>query len=247
MASTDGGTPESQPASRASSPAGEGKRLDGSSRNGSSSALRGVGAAHQAGGGGALDATGVPRVRKGIDDDDPVDGLPDYSSDHPRGTLDPRDLQEQTLEKMDVDEDEGIGGMDENPYSLWQGPLQYNDNPSWSFGSSGRAPVNNSPRGSGEDADGPDEDLFADDSSTKVAKSSVSEGFDNRLADFNDDEGTTSGFMNGTPPHDTMPLMDVPPIEEADQPVAEVMLEDEFQHEFDDGPGTEHYARLQMN
>ena len=51
---------QSQPQSRAGSPsaqAGEGKRLDGYSRNGSSSALQGVGAVHQVGGGGLAGGT----------------------------------------------------------------------------------------------------------------------------------------------------------------------------------------------
>lgn len=59
----------SQNSSRTNSPSGEGRRLDGFSRNGSSSALTGVGAAHQAGNGG---------LRGGIrrrDDDE----LPEYS------------------------------------------------------------------------------------------------------------------------------------------------------------------------
>ncbi|KAL6716978.1 hypothetical protein ACLMJK_004891 [Lecanora helva] len=228
----------SQPNSRLASPAGEGKRLDGSSRNGSSSALRGVGAAHQAGDGGSLDGTGVLRVRKGIDDDDPVDSLPAYSMRDPRGTLNPRDLHEQTLESMEMDEDEGIG-LDDEPRMGWTGPLQY-ENPTWAFGSNGRAPVQNSPRVSGEDGDAPEEDLFADNSSTKVAKSSDTDLSDNRLADFNDDEGTTSGVF-GTPPQDMMPLLDVPPaVPEAEQPVAEVMLEDEFAHDFDEGPESVH-------
>ncbi len=225
ITATNNENADSQPTSRAPSPAGEGKRLDDSSRIGSSSVLRGVGAAHQAGGGGSLDGTGALRVRKGIDDDDPVDGLPGYSARDPQRTLDPRDLQERTLESMEVDEDEGIGGMDDGSHGMWQGPLQ-TDNPSWAFGSNGQAPANNSPRGSVEDED---EDLFAEHDSTRAARSSASDSLENRMADFNDDEGTTSGFL-GTPPHDTIPVLDVPPpIDEAEQPVAEVMLEDEFQ------------------
>ena len=227
LSATDNETSDSQPTSRAPSPAGEGRRLDDSSRTGLSSALRGVGAAHQAGGGGSADAIRITKVRKGIDDDDPVDGLPTYSEQDTGETLDPRKLQERTLESMEVDEDEGIGGMDEGSHPMWRGPLQY-ENPTWGFGSNGRAPVQNSPRGSGEDADGPDEDLFADDSSTKVAKSSISDNLDNRMAEFNDDEGTTSGFL-GTPPNDTLPLLDIPPpIEEAEQPVAEVIIDGDF-------------------
>ena len=176
-------------------------------------------------------------MRKGIDDDDPVDGLPSYSAQDPRGTLNPRDLQERTLESMELDEDEGIGGMDEGSQTNWHGPLQY-ENPTWAFGSNGRAPVHNSPHGSGEEGEGPDEDLFADDSSTKVAKSSISDNIENRMADFNDDEGTTSGFL-GTPPHEILPLLDVPPApDEAEQPVAEVIIEDDL----DLPPGVGHHG-----
>jgi len=232
LAATDANEPESQPTSRAPSPAGEGKRLDDSSRTGSSSALRAAGAAHQAGGGGSADGTRALTVRRGIDDDDPVDELPGYSTQDPRGTLDPRDLQEPTLESMEVDE--GLG-MDQG---MWRGPLQYNlhdTDPPWKFGSGhGLAPANNSPSG----GDGQDEDLFADDSSTKVAKSSISGDDENRMTDFNDDEGTTSGVF-GTPEQDTIPILDVPPpLDETDEEqVAEVMLDDEFQHDFEDAPG----------
>ena len=223
--------PESQPTSRAQSPAGEGKRLDDSSRTGSSSALRAVGAAHQAGGGGSVVGNGLQRLRTGVDDDEPVDNLPAYSAQDPQGTLDPRDLQEQTLEGMEVDEDEGIGGMEGISHPPWQGPLQYQgySEPSWSFGSNGHNAANNSPRGSGEELEGPDEDLFADESSTKVARSSTSDLLENRMADFNDeDEGTTGGGFLRTPPPENVPVLDVPPMmEEVEQPVAEVMLEDE--------------------
>ena len=227
-------TSDSQTNSRAPSPAGEGKRLDDSSRTGSSSALRGVGAAHQAGDGGsavAVRGIGVQKVRKGIDDDEPVDSLPGYSARDARGSsMEPMGLEEPTLESMEVDEDEGIGGMDDDFSSRtrWQGPLAYNSGPTWAFGSNGRAPAQNSPRGIGGENEA-DEDLFADDSSTKVAKSSIAsdDARENRMADFNDDEGTTSGFL-GTPPDDAVPIMDIPPPVDddvVDPPPAVVVLE----------------------
>lgn len=173
------------------------------------------------------------RVRKGIDDDDCADELPDYSAQDPRGTMDPKDNQQTTLESMELDE-----GISMEP-DVWHGPLQYNlheTNPAWSFDSNhGLAPANNSPNG----GDGPDEDLFGDNSSTKVAKSSMSGDEGNRMADFNDDEGTTSGVF-GTPEQDTVPILDVPPsLDENDdeEPVAEVMLDDEFGHGFEDASG----------
>ncbi|KAL8969770.1 MAG: hypothetical protein Q9183_001835, partial [Haloplaca sp. 2 TL-2023] len=76
------GGEESDPTSDATFSPGEGKRLDGSSRNGSSSALHGVGAAHQAGGGG-----GETTARTGVDDD-----LPSYGA------------QASAMEPMDLDE-----------------------------------------------------------------------------------------------------------------------------------------------
>lgn len=230
---------ESQPTSRAPSPAGEGKRLDDSSRIGSSSALRGVGAAHQAGGGGSADETGALILRKGIDDDEPADALPGYSAEDPQRTLNPQDLQKGHLEHMEMDEDEGIG-LDDGMRPVWQGPFAYGsaiNEPSWAFGSNGLAPANNSPRGSGGEGEGADEDLFEDDSSTKVAKSSVSDDGENRMADFADDEGTTSGVF-GTPPPGIIPHLDVPAAsDEEEQPVAEVMLEDELAQDIGDrGP-----------
>ena len=212
---------ESKPTSSATSPAGEGRRLD-ASRVGSSSALRGVGAAHQAGGGGSGEGAGVLTVRKGIDDNDLVEDLPAYSVRDQQRTLNPRELQRGTLESMEMDEDEGIS-MEESVGPSWQGAHTLReDRPQWSFGSNGTAPANNSPRESG--GEGEDEDLFADEgSSTKVAKSSATRSDSNRMADFQNDEGTTHG-MFGTPPQDTIPLLDVPEAEEP--PVAEVTLED---------------------
>ena len=77
-----------------SAQAGEGKRLGDFSRNGLSSALAGVGAAHQAGSGGVQD--GVTSTGKTIA---PArePGLPDYSQELHDG--------EQTLESMEVDEE----------------------------------------------------------------------------------------------------------------------------------------------
>ena len=78
--------------SRTESPlAGEGRRLDDSSRNGSSSAFLGAAAGHQAGGGGP--ATGRAMGQRTSEDDD--DKLPDYSENDPG---------ELPLESMETDE-----------------------------------------------------------------------------------------------------------------------------------------------
>ncbi|KAK4694285.1 hypothetical protein P7C71_g3269, partial [Lecanoromycetidae sp. Uapishka_2] len=217
---------ESQPTSRATSPAGEGKRLDGSSRNGSSSALRGLGAAHQAGVGGANGT--VVSTRTGVDDD-----LPPYSTDDPlRSTINPQELEANTLESMELDGegevvDEGIGDMStEMSYHGTWNRSNYSTVQNWSFGDYGTQNLSIPPNS--DNGDVVDENLFGENSSTKVANSSVSDAGENRMADFdNEDVGTTSGAF-GTPEEDAIPLLDVPPaMEEIEQPVQEVMLEDD--------------------
>lgn len=216
LSTSESNSSEFQPTSRAPSQAGEGKRLDDSSRNGSSSALRGVGAAHQAGGGGS-EAEGVMigPMRTGVDDD-----LPAYSENDPQApmsTLDPRGLNME----LDMDEDEGI--------SMAPGPLNYvSPRSDWSFdrlndGENDQITV--APHTSDND-----EDLFAgDNSSTKAAGSSFSNGDGDRMLDFQTDEGTTMRPF-GTPPDDEVRL-DVPLMtDQEEEPVAEVMISenDEF-------------------
>jgi len=92
--------PTSQTPSRAESPsvsAGEGKRLDGFSRNGSSSASHGAEAAHQAGSGGLQDGM-LTAVR-----------IKDNSDNSPPGYSQHLHDGEQALESMEVDEP-GAGG-----------------------------------------------------------------------------------------------------------------------------------------
>lgn len=199
---------ESQPTSRATSQAGEGKRLDDSSHNGSSSALRGVGAAHQAGGGGsAAEGTMSGPMRTGVDDDLPAYSVKDPVND--TSTIDPRGLDMEP----DMDEDEGI--------SMAQGPLNYaRPESEWSFDRLNygeHEQITAAPHTSDND-----EDLFAgDNSSTKAAGSSFSNGDGDRMLDFQTDEGTTMGPF-GTPPDHEVPL-DLPLMED---PVAEVTLPD---------------------
>ena len=208
-------TSESQPTSRGTSQAGEGKRLDDSSHNGSSSALRGVGAAHQAGGGGsAAERVMSGPMRTGVDDD-----LPAYSEKDPSvetSTVDPRGLNMEP----EMDEDEGI--------SMAQGPLNYvSPHSDWSFDRlkyGDHEQITAAPHTSDND-----EDLFAgDNSSTKAAGSSFSNGDGDRMLDFQTDEGTTMGPF-GTPPDDEVPL-DVPLMEDQEEePVAEVTLPENAQ------------------
>ena len=209
MATANDGPTESQSDSRAPSPAGEGKRLDAtSSRNGSSSALRGVGAAHQAGGGGAGGpGTQAAKVRTGVDDD-----LPAYS------TFDP----EASMEGIEVDdhEDEAVGDLDHE-----QGPLNYSYEtaPAWSFQA-----LNNSPdHGNVFAEEGDDE---RDNASNKVPSTAGSMDRD-RMDDFGEDTATTQVDF-GTPPpeaRDSVRDSDVPLLNVADDEdpaVAEIHHDD---------------------
>lgn len=204
---------QSQPASRTSSPAGEGKRLDDSSRNGSSSAFTGVGAIHQLGDGG-LAAAGTAQRRTGVDDE-----LPCYSENNVDA------LVHSTLESMEVDDvDEGIADMNGTSFNLAQGTHQR-----WSFSNLSNPGDDTSiltqrvaaPPGS----EGDTEDLF-DDDSTKANNSPSDDG--RRLADFVDDDGTTSGAFGPFPPGSS-PVPDMPPpMEDFEEElaVAEVRLTD---------------------
>lgn len=197
--------------SRAASPAGEGKRLDSSSsHNGSSSALAGVGATHQAEDGGLAVVTTVAQIRTGVDDD-----LPSYSSSIENTADNPR----ETLENMDMtDEDEAIGDI---AVPFPSGLFHSN---SWSFAnlapSDDRASTTHriaAPPGSDQDG----EDLFDEDSNKAVSPSSDS---DRQLPGFAEDEGTTSGAF-GSYRSGSTPVQDAPPpMEDYDEPVVEVRV-----------------------
>jgi len=202
---------ESQTASRAPSPAGEGGRLGDYSRNGSSSALLGVGAAHQAGGGGLAAES---QVRNGEADAE----LPSYYTA----------TGEQTLEGMDMEDDEGIAGLD-------HGPLTIYDRPSWSFDNlrmdgMGMSQIIAAPPSSDL---APEDGLF-DGASDKAAGGSsiggLSEEGNRILADFGEDQGTISGFAGTPQSRMGTPVDDIPPPllvdDEDDGPVAEVHLEE---------------------
>ncbi|KAL4909961.1 hypothetical protein BDW74DRAFT_144111 [Aspergillus multicolor] len=112
---------DSQGESRGPSPSGEGRRLGGSSRNGSSSALAGVGAAHQLGDGGL-------RIGAQKNSDPPeYSNSPTYGERSLGGTG-------MDINTMNYEDDEygsgagtGVGALGNNPFSL------SNPSPSWSF------------------------------------------------------------------------------------------------------------------
>lgn len=211
---------DSQPDSRDASPAGEGKRLDeASSRsNGSSSALHGVGAAHQTGGGGAAGRAAVGKMQTGADEH-----LPAYSENDPQHTL-------AETEGMDMDPDEGIADMDQGPYD-YNYNYKYNTNmtsqpaATWSFTHN-----RNSPEAQPLGIEG-DENLFDDDNrSLQAGVSELSDAERDRMADFDDDPGTTRGGF-GTPLME--PQRAPPPItaEDYEEPAVEIRLEDEHADE----------------
>lgn len=235
--------PGSQANSRAPSPsAGEGRRLDDSSRNGSSSASHAAGVAHQAGGGGAQTAgqmaRGMMTVRNDVNVDD--DDLPPYE------TVEMKDIAEhaETLEGMEVDEDEGIGmGLADSPHTrgIYTAPA-------WSFNNLNNhdddlgthivhQPPPNSDTGEGDN-----------DSVQVGGGSTLSDGGD-RMAAFADDEGTVdNGALRfDTPPPEAQLGMDPPwdmgdmgDMDYEDAPVKEVILsppkEDEGDEEVEGMP-----------
>lgn len=144
---------ESESESRGQSPSGNGQRLDGSSRNGSSSALAGVGAAHQPGDGGL--PTGAQA--KNRNDDSP----PEYS-DHP-SSGEKRLDGDNRLEGMIFDDEPEFGyGGQSDPFRLHSQP------PFWSFDADtdahGQSQMTTMFPGSTSD----DDDLLDDDASNKA-------------------------------------------------------------------------------
>ena len=246
FSSTSEAPSDSQPGSRSQSPSGEGKRLDGaSSRNGSSSALRGVGAAHQPGGGG-LAGQGMlaGKMRTGIDDD-----LPAYSAHDP---------QRHVHTGVGLDEDEGVGDMEDTVATAEYAPI-FADTPNWSFGTAhqnspdpGVASSGGGGGGFGGALDSTEHhQLFGsgvgdgdgDSNRNDNEGSATSTDYRNRMDDFDDDPGTTNGQF-GTPPQDTIPMLEGTPVigdyEGDDGPVAEVKLSE---GEEEDG-GDKHDLRL---
>ena len=120
---------DSQPTSRTVSRSGEGMRLDDSSRNGSSSALREAGAVHQAGGGGAENEITMMTTET---------NPPSYSVNPLPGTL-------EALE-ADVDVDETLGGIDFTGRND-----SYGQGPGWTFANIPMSQMEAEPPGETED------------------------------------------------------------------------------------------------
>ncbi|KAH2613731.1 hypothetical protein KXW93_003231 [Aspergillus fumigatus] len=205
-------------ASRMQSPSGNGLRLGGSSRNGSSSALAGVGAVHQAGDGGLR--TGI-RARNEDSDDD--ESPPDYSDSPAAGEQSL--AKANRLEGMSFDEDEFGDGAYANP-------LSYSSQPTWSFDrvtdAHGLSQMTTVPPGSISD----DEDLFDDDASNKAVGGGDLSDSDLRLAALTGSP-IGQGVFPGTPMEEEAPIQDIPPPldddDDEDLPVVELRVNDDDQ------------------
>ncbi|KAL1884440.1 hypothetical protein Plec18167_002028 [Paecilomyces lecythidis] len=210
---------DSQSDSRAPSPSGEGRRLGGSSRNGSSSALAGVGAAHQAGDGGLQAVTQVRSVEADDDDDMP----PEYSDGLPSGE---QSLEHANrLEGMDL-EDEYFGG------EMRPNPLRFPTEPLWSFdrASDAHGPSQMTAAPPGSYFDGEDEDLFDDDASNKAVGGGDLSDSDVRLAALGDNsEGQGAPYTDMS--FEDSSIQNIPPPLDADDnddlPVVELRVDDE--------------------
>ena len=145
LLSSDQAASSSAPNSRQTSPSGEGRLVDSFSRNGSSSAFRGVAPAHRAGVGGGLE--GVAPNGNNVEYDEE---LPEYE-EHTSGL---QVVKHHSAHAGGMDLDEGIGDMedigadaDEQTHDRrgggggrsHYGPYQ-RDEPAWSFGPLGSNP-----------------------------------------------------------------------------------------------------------
>ncbi|KAJ9369323.1 hypothetical protein DTO282E5_5985 [Paecilomyces variotii] len=210
---------DSQTDSRAPSPSGEDRRLGGSSRNGSSSALAGVGAAHQAGDGGSQAVTQVRSVEADDDDDMP----PGYFNGLPSGE---QGLEHaDRLEGMDL-EDEYFGG------EMRPNPLNFPTEPLWSFdrASDAHGPSQMTAAPPGSYFDGEDEDLFDDDASNKAVGGGDLSDSDIRLAALGDSsEGPGASYTDTT--FEDSSIQNIPPPLDADDdddlPVIELRVDEE--------------------
>ncbi|RMD43389.1 hypothetical protein DV735_g1702, partial [Chaetothyriales sp. CBS 134920] len=232
---------EQQAESRETSPAGEDRRLGGSSHNGSSSAYP-VDPAHPVGGGG-LAKLPTNLIRDLTPDDD----LPSQQSIENDGLLGPHlpDYTEATSQHgpLSPPEDEALGGMDydqqqDQAYGPLIGPL--GGEQSWGWGNINR-PHNNSEVD--DDVFGPDRN--SSNSSTKAAGSrgsSVNESMvdlDEDTAQFSDEIGPRNLRESAPPPpgdaYETVPLDPMIEDDDNDLPVVELRP---------DGAGDMHFRQV---
>ncbi|CAL5868063.1 uncharacterized protein PFLUO_LOCUS2286 [Penicillium psychrofluorescens] len=213
--------------SRGQSPSGEGQCLGGSSRNGSSSALIGAGAAHQAGDGGLQ--TGPLATKEGEDDSPPQYGAHDdddlAGSESGSGQTGRLEGMQFTGNDFELDDDRSD-------------PLSINKDPSWSFK---RVPeahdleqMTAHPPGSFSNGIADDDDLFDDNDSTVAVGDGDLDDLDARLLDLKDSPppaGRPQGFKSGPGSEADASFEDIPPLIEDnsddDLPVVELRVGDD--------------------
>ena len=196
-----------QPSSRTGSPsplAGEGKRLDDFSRNGSSSASQEAGAVHQAGDGGL-----VGGLLMGPRNESERSGLPGYSHGLLEGeqTLGMMDSMELDNASNDHQQKRGHSISDANPVSWTFAGLagldtsHINGNTSDDGGIEYQVRSTKAPPGSeGDMEEGVEEDLFEDASTRAVSSTGASvDGEQRSLKDFADEEDWPPSPRYGTP------------------------------------------------
>ncbi|KAK1140585.1 hypothetical protein N8T08_010222 [Aspergillus melleus] len=211
--------------SRGQSPSGDGRRLGGSSLNGSSSVSTGAGAGRQGDGGLQV---GTPGKNRGGDE-----SPPEYAINPTRGekSLGSNDKNNR-LEGMNIEDDEESGdGELSNPFG-------FPSPPSWSFnrvhqahGPSSSQMTTALPGSTFDD----DDDLLDDDTaSNKAVGGGDMSDSDLRLAALTDSPGPGAAYP-GTPIEESA-FQDIPPLLEADNdddddddelPVVELRVNDE--------------------
>ncbi|KAL2863429.1 putative ubiquitin-specific protease UBP12 [Aspergillus lucknowensis] len=193
--------------SRGPSPSGEGRRLGDSSRNGSSSALAGVGAAHQSGDGGLRIGTQLKSE----------DNPPEYSNRPAYGETSLG--RTNGLEGMNYDEDDYGSGALANSF---RPPSP----PSWSFNR-----VTDAHGISQMTAELPgslsDDDLLDDNASNKAVGGGDTSDTDYRMASLIDSPPFQGPVFPGTPNEESA-IPDLPPLDDDnDLPVVELHVGDE--------------------
>ncbi|KAL3471949.1 hypothetical protein BJX99DRAFT_13959 [Aspergillus californicus] len=193
--------------SRAPSPSGEGRRLGGSSRNGSSSALAGVGAAHQLGDGGLRIRTQTKTSR---DEDNP----PNYSNNPADGE---RSLDNNRQQGMNYDEDDYLNG--DNAFRAPSPNL-------WSFNrvtdTHGLSQMTTELPGSFSD-----DDILDDDASNKAVGGGDISDSDYRLGSLMDSPPMQGPVYPGTPMEEST-MADLPQLDDEDDlPVVELHVGDD--------------------
>ena len=198
---------------------GEGRRLGGSSRNGLSSALTGVGATHQAGDGevGGLQAR-IHHRNDNADEDQP----PEYSRDPPSGERSLAKANAHGQEGMDIDDFGANSHFPSGEHYSWTAAASTTDTHDGPFQQA-------QPHSDGDD----DEDLFDDVASDKADGGGGLSDSDVRLAVLGADADTDTGNQagEGMMSFDDAPIQDIPPPlnteDGEDLPVIELTVNDE--------------------